>query len=75
MQDAFSLTIGDNVKVSFFSNSGERESDQGERKTLEGVVVKEATLAKTTGQYVVTLETAKGPRSFPCHTVTSLTVG
>ena len=75
MQDAFSLTIGDKVKVSFFSNSGERKSDQGERKTLEGVVIKQATLAKTTGQHVVTLETAKGPRSFPCHTVTSLTVG
>jgi hypothetical protein len=75
MQDAFSLTIGSKVKVSFFSNSGERKSDQGERKTLEGVVVKEATFAKTTQQYVVTLETAKGPRSFPCHTVTSLIVG
>lgn len=74
MQDAFTLTIGSKVKVTFFSNSGERKSDQGERKTLEGVVVKEATLAKTTGQYVVTLETAKGPRSFPCHTVTSLVI-
>lgn len=74
MQDALTLTIGSKVKVSFFSNSGERKSDQGERKTLEGIVIKEATLAKTTQQYVVTLETAKGPRSFPCHTVTSLVI-
>jgi hypothetical protein len=72
---ALSLTIGTKVKVNFFSNTGERKGDQGEKKTLEGVVIKEATLAKTTQQYVVTLETAKGPRSFPCHTVTSLVVG
>ena len=75
MNETLSLTIGTKVKVTFFSNSGERKSDQGERKMLEGVVIKEATLAKTTQQYVVTLETAKGPRSFPCHTVTSLVVG
>lgn len=74
MNETLSLTIGTKVKVSFFSNSGERKSDQGQKKTLEGVVIKEATLAKTTQQYVVTLETLKGPRSFPCHTVTSLVI-
>jgi hypothetical protein len=72
MNETLSLTIGTKLKVSFFSNTGERKGDQGERKTLEGVVVKEATLAKTTGQYVVTVQTEKGFRSFPCHTVSSL---
>jgi hypothetical protein len=75
MQDAFTLTIGSKVKVTFFANSSERHSDQGERKTLEGVVIKEATFGEKAQQYVVTLQTEKGFRSFPCHTVTSLVVG
>ena len=71
---AHSLTIGQFVSVSFFSNSGERKGNQGEKKSLQGVVVKPATLAKTTEQYVVTIETEKGFRSFPCHTIISLEV-
>lgn len=71
---AHSLTIGQIVSVSFFANSGERNSDQGQKKTLQGVVVKPATLAKKMEQYVVTLETEKGFRSFPCHTITKIEI-
>ena len=72
--EAMHLKIGQNVKVTFFANSAERVSDQGMKKMLEGTVVKEATFGERAQQYVVTLDTAKGPRSFPCHTVTSLIV-
>ena len=74
MNEALNLSVGQTVKVTFFANSAERVSDQGEKKTLEGVVVKEATFGERAQQYVVTLQTEKGYRSFPCHTVTSLTV-
>jgi hypothetical protein len=75
MQDILnSLTIGATVHVKFFSNSGERDTANGVKKELFGVVVKLPTLAKTTEQVVCTLDTAKGPRSFPCHTVSVLKV-
>jgi hypothetical protein len=75
MQDILnSLTIGATVHVKFFSNSGERDTANGVKKELFGVVVKLPTFASTTGQTVCTLDTAKGPRSFPCHTVSVLKV-
>jgi len=74
MQDALTLTIGSKVKVSFFANSSHGGCDQGEKKTLEGTVCKVATYSEKSQQYTVTLETEKGFRSFPCHTVTSLVV-
>jgi len=74
MQNALTLTIGTKVKVSFFANSSHGGCDQGERKTLEGTVCKTATFSEKSQQFSVTLETEKGFRSFPCHTVTSLII-
>jgi hypothetical protein len=74
MQDILSsLTIGSTVRVSYFTSSGETVA-QGVKKTLEGVVEKAPAFAKTTEQWVCTLRTEKGPRSFACQTVTALTV-
>ena len=75
MKEALTLTIGSKIKVTFFANSSYGGCDQGEKKTLQGTVVKEATYSEKSAQYTVTLETEKGFRSFPCHTVTSLVVG
>jgi hypothetical protein len=78
MKETLTLTIGTKIKVTFFANSshggGSGSCDQGERKTLEGVVVKGATWSEKSAQYSVTLETANGFRSFPCQTVSSLAI-
>lgn len=74
MKEALTLTIGQNVKVTFFANSAHGGCEQGEKKSLEGTVVKEATYSEKSAQYTVTLETAKGFRSFPCQTVSSLVI-
>jgi hypothetical protein len=75
MNETLSLTIGTKVKVAFFANSSHGGCEQGEKKMLEGTVCKVATYSEKSQQYTVTLETEKGFRSFPCHTVTSLVVG
>jgi hypothetical protein len=71
-----SLTLGSEVSVSFFSCNGDRRKQtDAVEKSLTGTVCKIPTLAKTTGQTVCTLEVdGKGFRSFPLHTVFSLTV-
>jgi len=74
MKETLTLTIGTKIKVTFFANSSHGGCDQGEKKTLEGTVVKEATYSEKSAQYTVTLETAKGFRSFPCQTVTTLAI-
>ena len=74
MKETLTLTIGTKIKVTFFANSSHGGCDQGEKKTLEGTVIKQATYSEKSAQYTVTLETAKGFRSFPCQTVTTLAI-
>ena len=75
MQDILSsLTAGSNVnRVRFFKRSGERVNNNGEVAELSGIVVN-VKFAETTQHWVCTLETAKGPRSFPLETVSALKV-
>lgn len=57
------LTIpnGSNIKVTYHASSNDRVNDNGQFKTLEGVLVESKACAAGT-QYI--LSTAKGTRSF-----------